>query len=169
VNEYLIAFGSNLGDRLNFIREALEGMDARCGMVTARSHLYETPPIGAADQTFINGAVILSSNSRPDRLLKELLAIEQDLGRTREVHWGNRTIDLDILLGRDSSGTALVMASGSLMIPHPRMLDRDFVLVPACDIAGDWLHPKSGRKLGEELTSRFPGGLQVSYAFAWSR
>lgn len=112
---------------------------------------------------------MLSSNSSPDRLLKDLMTIEQELGRKREVHWGNRTIDLDILLGRDSSQTPLVMASGTLMIPHPRMLDRDFVLVPACDIAGDWMHPKSGRKLGEELTTRFPGGLQVSYGFAWTR
>ncbi len=162
MNEYLIAIGSNLGDRLGTIEEAVTRIEARCGKVAARSSLYETAPIGAADRVFINGALILRSSSSPESLLRHLLEIEIALGRTREVHWGNRTIDLDILLGRDPGGTALVMASSTLSLPHPRMLERDFVLFPACDIAGQWLHPQSGITLAQELARRFSQKLRVA-------
>ena len=161
MNEFLIAIGSNLGDRLAIIADAIDRIEARCGKVTARSSLYETAPVGAADQVFINGALTLHCNTSPESLLRHLLEIEVTLGRTREIHWGNRTIDLDILLGRDSAGTSLVMASTTLSLPHPRMLERDFVMFPACDIAGSWLHPESGKTLAQELAGRFTYKLPV--------
>ncbi len=160
MTEFLIAIGSNLGDRLELIRQATNQVATRCGIVTARSSLYETAPVGAADHSFVNGAFMIRSGLRPEELLRSLLAIEQGLGRTREVHWGNRTIDLDIVMAVDESGNALDILQPGLQIPHPRMLERDFVLVPAAEIGGSWVHPATGKSLAMESVARFPRGLQ---------
>ncbi len=160
MNAYLIAIGSNMGDRLDLIQKAAHLVEARCGKIAARSPLYATLPVGAADQPFLNAAFLLESNLNPESLLKHLLDIEVGLGRTREVHWGNRTIDLDIILVRDAAGISIQVHSKDLSIPHPRMLDRNFVLVPATDIAPDWMHPVSQKTLSNELRSRFPDSLQ---------
>jgi 2-amino-4-hydroxy-6-hydroxymethyldihydropteridine diphosphokinase len=159
VTEFLIAIGSNIGDRLEYIRQATREVETRCGMITARSRLYETAPIGAADQAFLNGAFIAQSGLDAQEMLRSLLDIERHLGRTREVRWGNRTIDLDIAMARDSAGAAIDVQLPGLQIPHPHMLDRDFVLVPAAEIGGNWIHPGTGRTLGEECATRFPCGL----------
>lgn len=160
MTEFLVAIGSNLGDRMALIREAMDQVEARCGLITARSSLYETAPVGAADQSFLNGAFMVRSGLRPEDLLRSLLAIEKGLGRTREVHWGNRTIDLDIVMAVDESGNVLKIMQPGLQIPHPRMLERDFVLVPAAEIGGSWIHPVTGNTLAGESAARFPQGLR---------
>lgn len=161
MNEFLIAIGSNIGDRTGYIKQAISMVEARCGKITARSSLYVTEPVGAADQEFLNGAFIVTSTMDPSTMLGELLGIEKSLGRTRAVHWGNRTIDLDILMARAEDGAPVVSNTPSLAVPHPRMLERDFVLVPAAAIAGDWVHPRSRRTLSAELKDRFTDRLKA--------
>jgi len=160
VKTYLIAIGSNMGDRLDFIRQAAILVQVHCGTIATRSHLYATEPVGAADQEFLNAAFSLESTLNPESLLEKLLDIEVSLGRTREVHWGNRSIDLDIILAKESDGQPIQQNSKALTIPHPRMLERDFVLCPATDVAPDWTHPVSQKTLLNELRSRFPNRLQ---------
>ncbi len=148
MHTYLIALGSNLGDRKYYIEEAIKAIGGQCGKVLAVAPLLETSPIGAADQLFINTALTLESQLEPDPLLAILLAIELELGRQRKEKWGNRTIDLDIILWR-SDAISQVYQSPSLTIPHPECLKRDFVLHPAQAVAGDWIHPLEGLKLKE--------------------
>lgn len=148
-----------MGDRLDFIQQAARLVQVQCGKIAGRSHLYATEPVGAADQEFLNAAFSLESTLNPESLLKKLLDIEISLGRTREVHWGNRSIDLDIILAKESDGRPIQLDSKTLTIPHPRMLERDFVLCPATDVAPDWTHPASQKTLLNELRSRFPNRL----------
>lgn len=167
--EYLIALGSNLGNRLATLGQAINQIETRCGNTTARSSFYRTSPVGAADEEFINGAISVQSIHPPEFVMTTLLSIEERLGRTREVHWGNRTIDLDLILAKKILGAEfeavcenLIINSVGLQIPHPRMLERDFVLVPAAEIAPDWIHPISGLELRAECRNRFPDGLDYS-------
>jgi len=140
-----VAIGSNIGDRMAQLRAAIKAVNKELGRVVALAPFFETAPMGAADQAFINSAMIVSTESPPDDALDILLAIERSLGRVRKVRWGNRTVDLDILLWqqRDDRGQwqSLPWSSPTLKIPHPEMLKRDFVMVPAAAIAGDWHLP----------------------------
>lgn len=160
MNEYLIAIGSNMGDRLDLIRQAARLIEARCGKIHGRSPLYATDPIGSADKPFLNGALVLASMLDPHSLLKVLLEIEMSLGRERSVHWGNRTMDLDIILARDGVGQPIQIDLEILQIPHARMLERDFVLVPSGDVAAEWIHPLSHKSLSNEIRDRFSNGLK---------
>lgn len=157
-HEYLIALGSNLGDRAAHLARARGEIARRLGPVLDISKTYETEPLGAADQLFFNAAVVARSNLAPQDALAILLAIEADLGRVRRERWGNRVIDLDLLLWRAANDAASTptrpFAGPGLAIPHPAMLDRSFVLVPACDVAGAWIHPGTGRSLEAELELR---------------
>lgn len=149
---YLIALGSNLGDRRQYLAQAIESIRLRIGRITATAKFYETEPLGAANQAFLNSALLLESDRKPAEVLTLLLKIEGALGRQRTVHWGNRTIDLDIIMVRDNAlGQQLNLKTSSLTIPHPHCLQRSFVLQPACDIAADWLHPNSGQCLAQHL------------------
>lgn len=148
MHNYLIALGSNLGDRKNHIAAAIQAIGSQCGKVMDIAETLESEPIGAADQTFFNTALTLESPLEPEALLKILLQIETDLGRVRSEHWGNRTIDLDIILWQKASRPQ-VHGSETLTIPHPHALDRAFVLGPAAEVASDWIHPLNGRTLGE--------------------
>jgi len=126
-----VALGANLGDREASLREALRRMAAVPGLVVLRaSHMYETDPIGYVDQpTFLNMAAAVGTNLSPDELLRKLLAIEQAMGRVRDIRWGPRTIDLDLLLYE-----GVQMQTEPLTLPHPRMAERAFVLVPLRDV-----------------------------------
>ncbi len=150
----IIAFGSNLGDRKKQIDEGLN-MLAEFGVHLDKiSPFYETDPIGAADQTFVNGAALVSTNLSPLDLLQALLVVERRCHRVRTIHWGNRTLDLDIILMQDAAGSPIVYQSDGLTIPHPRSLERDFVLVPAAAVAPEWVHPQTGHTLLDEVISR---------------
>lgn len=159
---YLVALGSNEGDRVHYIDAAKKMLTAKVGPIEKTAPIFETVPIGAADKLFLNTAVVVRSVLDPSSCLTQLLYIERQLGRERHVHWGNRTMDLDMLLYRDAQGVSQVISTSNLAIPHPRMLERDFVLVPARAVAGDWVHPGSGLTLDEECRRR---GFQLQETF----
>lgn len=126
-----IGLGSNLGDRQANIAEAIEHISKLEGtIVTKTSPLYETEPVGGPEQgKYLNGAAEIFTDLSPRELLNELLGIEIELGRTREGKNLPRTIDLDILLYDD-----IILAEEGLVIPHPRMNEREFVTKPLKDI-----------------------------------
>jgi 2-amino-4-hydroxy-6-hydroxymethyldihydropteridine diphosphokinase len=137
-----VALGSNLEDPSAQIRRALDALAALPGTRLARrSSLYRNPPSGYLDQPeFVNAVAQIETRLEPRELLERLLAIEQLHGRVRDVPNGPRTLDLDILL----YGGRRVRVPG-LTIPHPRMLERAFVLVPLAEIAPDAAVPGRGR------------------------
>ena len=106
--------------------------------VIARSSWYLTRPVGPPQPDYINGCVVIETGIEPQEVLKILLNIENQFGRVREVRWGARTLDLDLLLYDDRR-----IESPNLEVPHPRMCTRAFVLVPLAEIAPDWTHPVS--------------------------
>ena len=131
-----IALGTNLGQRLDNLRAAIEALtpDVR---VLAESHVYETPPWGYEDQpAFLNMVVKVGTDLEPEPLLKFLKRLEVELGRELNFRWGPRLIDLDILFYDD-----LTLDTPPLVIPHPRLHERAFVLVPLADVAPDLIHP----------------------------
>jgi 2-amino-4-hydroxy-6-hydroxymethyldihydropteridine diphosphokinase len=131
VQEAYVALGANLGDRETSLREALRRLaDDPELEVRSISSVYETAPVGFTDQpSFLNMAVCLGTDLEPIELLRRLLAIEQEMGRVRDVRWGPRNIDLDLLVYGEMS-----METPELTLPHPRMGQRAFVLVPLWDI-----------------------------------
>lgn len=143
-----IALGSNLGNRRRNIDLALALMSGCQELqITVMSPLMETHPVGGPPQgKYLNGAVEVETLLQPRPLLAFLQDIEARLGRTRKARWGPRTMDLDILL----YGTELIEEKG-LVIPHPRMHRRLFVLEPLCEIAPDAWHPKLKKKVSELL------------------
>ncbi|MGE4589062.1 MAG: 2-amino-4-hydroxy-6-hydroxymethyldihydropteridine diphosphokinase [Acidaminococcaceae bacterium] len=132
-----IALGSNLGNRKQNILTAVNYMEQSGLKVLALSSLIETEPYGVKDQPlFINAAVKIETALAASDLLKALLAIESMMGRVRKRHWGERNIDLDLLLYDN-----LVTKDSELTLPHPDMQNRLFVLAPLAEIAGDVIHP----------------------------
>ena len=150
-----VALGSNLGDRCAHIEAALSALDSLPGTrVTARSAIYETPPLGpAGQQDYLNAAAALTTTLDPHALLDALLAIEQSRGRVRRERWGPRTLDLDLLLHGET-----VLNDPHLTLPHPAMLGRAFVLVPLCDLAPQLV--LAGRTLAEHLALLDRGGIR---------
>jgi 2-amino-4-hydroxy-6-hydroxymethyldihydropteridine diphosphokinase len=141
----VVAIGSNSGNRKENIRTALKSFASFCH-IDKYSKAYKTKPYGNKNQPdFINMAVLIETSLSPTELLDKLLEIETHLGRERTIHWGERTIDLDIIFYDN-----LVIQTENLTIPHPDMQNRDFVLKPLMDICPDWEHPvlkKKARKL----------------------
>ncbi len=132
-----IALGSNLGDSLDILEKTLQIFDQLPEIhLKSHSQWYQTAPIGPPQPDYLNGCAILETQLVPDKLLQTLLNIEQQSGRVRRERWGPRTLDLDLLLYGD-----LILKTDTLQIPHPRMTQRGFVLVPLAEIAPNWVHP----------------------------
>jgi 2-amino-4-hydroxy-6-hydroxymethyldihydropteridine diphosphokinase len=143
-----ISLGSNLGNRIGFLKEALERLGgSKESIIVKRSPVYETQPVGPQDQRwFLNLVIEVQTPLDPESLLDRLLAIEDQMGRKRDEHWGPRNIDLDILLYDDR-----VVNSDRLTIPHPRLHQRRFIVVPLSEIAPQASHPILGRTIREIL------------------
>ena len=136
----IIGVGSNKGDRASFIKQAKEALaDNGDVQVIAESSYFENPAQGgpAGQGAFLNGAWILETMLGAHQLLHRLQAIERQFGRTRSVVHGARTIDLDLLLCDEWP----IIQNAVLELPHPRLHERDFVLMPLNEIAPDWKHP----------------------------
>lgn len=145
VTAYL-ALGSNLGDREANLNKALQMLSKTVGIeVTNVSAFLNTAPVGYTDQPdFLNAVVEIETILEPYALLAVCNEIEQALKRKRIIHWGPRTIDVDILLFGD-----LVLEDERLTIPHPRMLEREFVMKPLCEIAPEAVHPVQEKTIGQ--------------------
>ena len=145
-----VALGSNLGDKEANLRKALELLEERGVEVVKTSSFICTEPYGVTDQPqFLNGVCEVRTSLEPLELLHTLLDIEQEMGRVRLRHWGERNIDLDLLLYED-----VVMDTPELKLPHPDMQNRDFVLLPLAEIAPELVHPILQKSI-EELSNLY--------------
>ena len=143
-----LGLGSNLGDRRANIEEAVRRLNDTAGVrVTRVSSMYDTEPVGGPPQArYLNAACEVETELTPHELLRAALAVEDAMGRTREVHWGPRNIDIDILLYGE-----LVIQDEELTVPHPRMTERAFVLRPLADIAPRVRHPETKKDIRTTL------------------
>ena len=145
-----VALGSNLGDKEANLRKALELLEERGVEVVKTSSFICTEPYGVTDQPqFLNGVCEVRTSLVPLALLHTLLEIEQEMGRVRLRHWGERNIDLDLLLYED-----VVLDTEELKLPHPDMQNRDFVLLPLAEIAPELVHPILQKSI-EELSNLY--------------
>jgi len=134
----VIGFGANLGDRLAALRAALAEL-GRVARVERTSHVYATAPVGPPQPEYLNAAALVAWEGTAEALLGALLGIEVELGRVRGERFGPRTLDLDVLW---IDGVA--QATERLVVPHPRLKERAFALVPLLEIAPDATDPRTG-------------------------
>jgi len=145
LQQVAIALGSNLGDSRGTLEQALAALDHNDGVrVVRRSSWYRSAPIGPVQPDYVNGCALLEVSLAPEALLDVLQATENLFGRVRAERWGPRTLDLDLILYGPQR-----IATERLEVPHPRMAERAFVLLPLAEIAADWIDPVSGRPVGE--------------------
>ncbi|NUQ00407.1 MAG: 2-amino-4-hydroxy-6-hydroxymethyldihydropteridine diphosphokinase [Armatimonadetes bacterium] len=146
----VIGLGSNLGDRLAYLRGAVSRLQAEPGLrLVATSGVYESPPMGPIAQAdFLNAAVLIETTIAPRELLARCLAIEAEHGRVREVRWGPRTLDLDLLWVE-----GVTVEEPGLTLPHPGLAERAFVLRPLAELLPDLVlgDGRNARQAAEEL------------------
>ncbi len=148
INTVYCLLGSNLGDREENLVKACREINLKAGEISLKSALYESEPWGYADENnFYNQAIELRTELSAGELLQVLLEIEFSMGRRRmEKGYQARPIDIDILLYNQS-----IIHTPSLIVPHPRMLQRRFVLIPLSEIAGDFQHPIEKKSIASLL------------------
>ncbi|MFM7424784.1 MAG: 2-amino-4-hydroxy-6-hydroxymethyldihydropteridine diphosphokinase [Elainella sp.] len=140
-----VAAGSNLGESAAILAAASKRLARQPGVeLQAQSPLYRTKAVGPPQPDYLNCCLLLTTRLDPQAMLALLLEIETQFGRVRRERWGPRLLDLDLLLFDD-----LILQQPQLIIPHPRMTERAFVLVPLSDIAPDWVEPVSQKSIAE--------------------
>lgn len=157
MNEVYLLTGGNIGNRLVFLSKAKEAINNKCGRILQASSIYETAAWGLENQeAFLNQVLKIKTSLTPDDLLKSILQIEGELGRKRELKYGPRTIDIDILLFNDE-----IIDRQGLKIPHPQIQNRRFVLIPLNEIASDKIHPVFQKPVSQ-LLAECPDLLEVN-------
>ncbi|APD08930.1 MULTISPECIES: 2-amino-4-hydroxy-6-hydroxymethyldihydropteridine diphosphokinase [Thermus] len=152
-----VGLGSNLGDRAGYLLAALSRLSRLPKTRLCRlSPVYETAPVGPPQPFYLNLVAELDTGLGPRELLQALLEVEKALGRERKERWGPRTIDLDLLLYGD-----LVLEEEGLQVPHPRLHERAFVLVPLVDLLPEGRHPTLGVRFAELLAALDASGVSL--------
>jgi len=148
VRQIFIGLGSNLGSREAWLGRALEALqESETIRLLAQSSLYETEPVGFSDQpAFLNQVIEIAAALSPPELLEILLQVERKQGRVRRQRWGPRNIDLDLLAFQQ-----IEMQTENLIVPHPEIARRRFVLAPWCEIAPDFIVPREQVRVAELL------------------
>ena len=144
-NRLYLHTGSNLGERESHLEQANKHIEKRIGSIARASGVFETKPWGIEDQPdFLNQALEVQTRLSPFEVLEQILQIEKRLGRQREIKWGARLIDIDILFYNEQ-----IIDTPKLSIPHPYLQHRNFVLIPMLEIAPDLIHPVFGKTIEE--------------------
>jgi 2-amino-4-hydroxy-6-hydroxymethyldihydropteridine diphosphokinase len=150
----VIGLGSNLGDRRENLCAAVTSL-CQLGHLVALSSLYETVPMGGPPQpSFLNAAVRIATRLGPGDLLESLHAVETSRGRVRRERWGPRTLDLDLLWVR-----GLRLVGSNLTVPHPRLAERAFAMIPLVEVAPDAADPVDGVRYADRLARVDQGGV----------
>lgn len=150
-----IGLGCNLGNRLGTLKEAAEILKNEFLENAVSSSVYETAPWGITEQpAFLNAVIVGLSEWKPPAIVNYLKTVETQLGRTKRVRNGPREIDLDLLIHADTA-----FECEGVIVPHPGIAERDFVLVPLVEVWGNWIHPQKKKTVGklfEEFSSKNP-------------
>jgi 2-amino-4-hydroxy-6-hydroxymethyldihydropteridine diphosphokinase len=137
-NKVFLGLGSNLGNREENLLKAQKLINKKVGKVHSKSSIYETAAWGITEQNaFLNQVLEIETVFSPDAVLHLLLKIEKNMGRIREIKWGERSIDIDVLYYNNE-----IISTENLVVPHPFIQERKFVLVPLCEIAPVFIHPR---------------------------
>lgn len=159
-----IALGSNLGDSQRILQTALVALHAPPTIeLVAQSSVYQTVAIGPPQPDILNACALINTELSPQHLLDRLLQIEQDFGRVRRERWGPRTLDLDLIFYGQ-----VCLTEPNLHLPHPRLRERAFVLIPLAEIAPHWLDPVTGQSVRHLCNVVDPAGVNQLSAITTS-
>jgi 2-amino-4-hydroxy-6-hydroxymethyldihydropteridine diphosphokinase len=165
MNIAYLGLGSNLGNRLAFLRGGRDSLMSHTGIqLCSAAGIYETEPLGgpADSPRFLNTVLGIETTLTPRALLEACMSVENEFGRTRSMIWAPRTLDIDILLYADQ-----VVDEPDLQIPHPGLHQRTFVLAPLAEIAPELMHPVLRRTVYELLTSRDHDNNDTLFRETW--
>ncbi|MFY7652233.1 MAG: 2-amino-4-hydroxy-6-hydroxymethyldihydropteridine diphosphokinase [Chitinophagaceae bacterium] len=154
-NAYIL-LGTNLGDKIAYLNKAQQQLADKCGKIIQSSQIYETAAWGYTNQpSFYNQVILLETPLLAVELMNQMLQIEAELGRIRTEKMGPRTIDLDLLFYNNE-----VIDLPNLIVPHPRIAERRFVLIPMEELAPNWHHPVINKTI-QQILAECPDDLSV--------